>query len=172
MKKKTKWILLSVSGVLLLLLGLQLYYSHVMKDTWNEERMAINASKQHGGLVSTGKTYKSVWGEDNNYWVVSGKDKDNQDRMVWVKFTDDNVPVDGADAVQSVLLSSGMSEAQILNQIHNDLPGATIKRLLPGMYENEFVWQLQYESNGQRGYRFYRFQDGNPIGNDIILPNQ
>ena len=172
MKKKTKWILLSVSGVLLLLLGLQLYYSYVMKDTWNEERMAIAAAKQHGHLVSSAKTYKSVWGEDNNYWVISGKDQDNQDRMVWVKFTDDNVPVEGADAVQSVLLNTGMSEAQIRDQIYNELPGVEIKRLLPGMYEGEYAWQLQYEHNGQRGYRFYRFQDGNTIGNDIILPNQ
>ncbi len=172
MKKKTKWILLSVSGVLLLLLGLQLYYSYVMKDTWNEERTAIAAAKQHGQLVTFGKTYKSVWGEDNNYWVISGKDQDNQDRMVWVKFTDDNVPVEGADAVQSVLLNTGLSEAQMRDQIYYELPGVEIKRLLPGMYEGEYAWQLQYEHNGQRGYRFYRFQDGNTIGNDIILPNQ
>ena len=86
------------------------------------------AAKQHGQLVTSGKTYKSVWGEDNNYWVISGKDQDNQDRMVWVKFTDDNVPVEGADAVQSVLLNTGLSEDQMRDQIYNELPGVEIKR--------------------------------------------
>ncbi|KOR88819.1 DUF5590 domain-containing protein [Paenibacillus solani] len=171
MKKKTKWILWSITGLLLLLLGIQLYYSYVMKDTWNEETMAIQAAKQYGELVSSEKTYKSVWGEDNNYWVVTGKDADNQDRMVWVKFTDDNVPVEADNAVHSLLLKTGLSEAQMLAQIHQEMPDAVIKRLLPGMYEGEYAWQLQYENHDQRGYRFYRFQDGNAIGDDIILPN-
>lgn len=171
MKKRTKWILRSITGLLLVLLGLQLYYSHIMKDTWNEETMAIQAAKQHGELVSSEKTYKSVWGEDNNYWVVTGKDADQQDRIVWVKFTDDNVPAEAADTVNSVLLNSGLSEAQMLTLIHKDMPDAVIKRLLPVMYEGEYAWQLHYENHGQRGYRFYRFQDGNAIGEDIILPN-
>ena len=92
--------------------------------------------------------------------------------MVWVKFTDDNLPVEGKDAVQAVLLSSGLSEEQMREQIRNEMPGAVIKRLLPVMYEGEYTWQLQSENQGQLGYRFYRFQDGQAIGEDIILPNQ
>lgn len=172
MKKRTKWILLIVSGLLLALLCVQLYYSYVMKDTWNEEKMAIRAAKQHGGLVTTEKTYKSVWGENNNYWVITGTDQDQQGIMVWVKFTDENVPVEGKEAVLAEPLSEGLSEAQMREMIQGEMPGATIKRLLPIMYEGEYAWQLQYENEGGLGYRFYRFQDGQPIGNDIILPNQ
>ncbi|GAE04712.1 hypothetical protein JCM10914_767 [Paenibacillus sp. JCM 10914] len=160
-----------MSGVLLVLLAAQLYYSYVMSGIWNEERLAIQASKQHGDLVTTAKTYKSVWGEDNKYWVISGTDQNQEEIMVWVKFTEEDLPVPGEDAVAQVKMSSGKSEAQIRDQIHQELPGATIKRLLPGMYEGDYAWQLHYGHNGQLGYRFYRFEDGNAIGDDIILPH-
>ncbi|MGG1876981.1 MULTISPECIES: DUF5590 domain-containing protein [Paenibacillus] len=172
MKKRTKWIWLSVSGVLLLLLGIQIYYSYVMTDSWNEERLAIGAARQYGNLVTADKSYKSVWGEDNTYWVVTGQGPDQQELIVWVKFTEDNVPVEGAEGVHAEPLSSGLSEEQMRAQILQEMPNAVIKRLVPGMYEGEYAWQLLYENSGQIGYRFYRFQDGNQIGNDIILPNQ
>lgn len=172
MKKRTKWILLSISGLLLAMLCVQLYYSYVMKDTWNEESLAVQAARQHGGLVTKDKTYKSVWGENNNYWVITGTNQNQQQIMVWVKFTDDNMPVEGKDAVQAELLGNGLSEEQMREQIRKEMPGAVVKRLLPVMYEGEYTWQLQYENQGQLGYRFYRFQDGQAIGEDIILPNQ
>ena len=128
----------------------------------NEERMAIAAAKQHGQLVTSGKTYKSVWGEDNNYWVISGKDQDNQDRMVWVKFTDDNVPVEGADAVQSVLLNTGLSEDQMRDQIYNELPGVEIKRP-PGMYEGEYAWHRSMNTTVSADIGFIVFKTVTPL---------
>lgn len=143
-----------------------------MTDAWNEERLAISAARQYGGLVTADKTYKSVWGEDNTYWVVTGQDQNQQDLMIWVRFTDDNVPVEGQDAIHAEPLDGGLSEEQMRAQILQEMPNASIRRLVPGMYEGEYAWQLLFENNGQVGYRFYRFQDGNPIGSDIILPNQ
>ncbi|MFC7682063.1 DUF5590 domain-containing protein [Paenibacillus sp. GCM10028914] len=172
MKKKTKRILLGVSGFLLILLAFQIYYSNVMSDPWNQEKLAITAAQEYGGLIKTDKTYRSVWDKDSIYWVVSGQDADNKGIMVWVKFTEDNKPVGGPETVHSEALSDGMTEAQIRNQIHADLPGAVIERLVPGMYEGEYVWQLLYTLNNESKYRFYRFQDGKPIGEDIVLPNQ
>lgn len=172
MKKKTKWTLLGISSFLLILLGIQIFYSYVMSDTWSEEKAAIISAQQYGGLMKTDKTYKSVWDKESIYWVVTGKDAQNQDIMVWVKFTEDNKPVDGAGAVHSEPLSGGLSEAQMLNQIKSDLPGSEIERLVPGMYEGEYAWQLLYHLNNETKYRFYRFQDGVQIGDDITLPNQ
>ncbi|MGM1046137.1 MAG: DUF5590 domain-containing protein [Bacillota bacterium] len=172
MKKKTKWILLSISGFLLILLFIQIYYSNVMSGKWSEENAAIKAAQQYGGLMKKDKTYKSVWDKESIYWVVTGKDTENQDIIVWVKFTEENKPLDGAEAVHSEPLSGGMSEAQMRNQIKSDLPGSVIERLVLGMYEGEYAWHLLYHLNNETKYRFYRFQDGSQIGEDIILPNQ
>lgn len=172
MKKKTKWILSSVSGILLILLACQIYYSYVMSDIWKEENAAIIAAQEHGGLIKRDKTYKSVWDKDSLYWVITGQNVDNKDIIVWVKFTEEHKPFGGADTVHTELLSDGKSEAQIRAQINSDLPGAVIERLVPGMYEGEYVWQLLYNLNNETKYRFYRFQDARPIGEDITLPNQ
>lgn len=172
MKKKTKWILLSISGFLLLLLIAQIYYSYVMSDTWTEEKAAVQAARQFGGLNAVDKTYRSVWDKDSIYWVIAGKDEEQKDLMVWVKFTEQKVPAGGKETVHAVPLDSGRSEAQMRAQIQQDLPGAEIHRLLPGMYQGEYVWQLHYELDHQTKYRFYRFSDGTPIGDDIVLPNQ
>lgn len=166
------WTLLSVSGFLLILLAFQIYYSHVMSGAWNEERLAITAAQEHGGLIKKDKTYKSVWDKDNIYWVVTGQDADNKGIMVWVKFTEDHKPVGGSETVHTESLSDGMTEEQIRSQIQKDLPGVVVERLVPGMYEGEYVWQLLYQLNNETKYRFYRFQDGKPIGEDITLPNQ
>ena len=172
MKKKTKWILLTISGFLLILLAFQIYYSYVMADSWTEEKAAITAAQQHGGLMKTDRTYKSVWDKESIYWVITGQDADNQEIMVWVKFSEENKPAGGSETVHSEPISGGLSEAQMRTQIKTDLPGAEIERLVPGMYENEYVWQLLYHLNNETKYRFYRFQDGSPIGEDIMLPNQ
>ncbi|WP_054957605.1 cell wall elongation regulator TseB-like domain-containing protein [Paenibacillus dakarensis] len=172
MKKKTKWALLSITGFLLIVLGIQIFYSYVMADTWNEEKMAIKAAQEYGGLMKTGKTYKSVWDKESIYWVVSGQNADNKDIMVWVKFTEEHKPAGQSETVHTELLSDGISEARMRNQIMKDLPGAAIERLVPGMYEGEYVWQLLYELNHEAKYRFYRFKDGAPIGEDLTLPNQ
>ena len=170
MKKRTKRILLSISGFLLLLLAVQIYYTSVMSDLWSEEKLAVQRAKQYGGLVSADKTYKSVWDADSIYWVVTGKDEQQQDIMVWVQFTEEDVPAGGAEKVHSESLSSGLSETEMRNKIKEELPNAAVRRLLPGVYEGEYVWQLMYSEEGREKYRFYRFQDGEQIGNDVILP--
>lgn len=171
MRKKTKRIFWTISGFLLLLLAGQIYYSSVMSETWKQEKAAIAEARQHAGLITVDKTYHSVWDKNSIFWVIAGKDDGQQDIMVWVRFTEGKVPAGGEENVHAELLGSGRSEEQMRGQIESELPGAEIQRLIPGMYEGEYVWQLHYEQNGQWKYRFYRFSDGTPIDEEIILPN-
>ncbi|NMO98007.1 DUF5590 domain-containing protein [Paenibacillus lemnae] len=171
MKKNTKRILLTISCILLALLAVQIYYSDVMSGIWDEERAAVQTARQHGGLGKVQKTYHSVWDKDSIYWVAAGQDGEGQDIMVWIKFTEDGKPA-GEQAVHAERISDGTSEQQIMSLIDRDLPGAEILRLLPGMYDGEYVWQLHYKNEKGTHYRFFRFQDGAPIGEDITLPNQ
>ncbi|MBO2943141.1 DUF5590 domain-containing protein [Paenibacillus sp. F411] len=170
MKTKTKRILFTLSAILLVLLFVQIYYNDVMSRSWEKERAAVQAARQYGGLGKVEKTYRSVWDENSNYWVASGLDTKGENIMVWVKFTKDGVPA-GGDFVHAESLKDGMSEKQMSSLISSQFPEVSMLRLVPGMYENEYVWQLHFRDEGKTGYRFFRFADGEPIGEDIILPN-
>ncbi|GAA0135505.1 hypothetical protein YSY43_23450 [Paenibacillus sp. YSY-4.3] len=161
MKKRTKWILLSILILLLVLFGLHRFYVYVMQHTWNEESAAIQTAKQQTGIVSVDKTWKSVW--DEICWVVQGKNENGEDLMVWL-------PESGEPHEE--LLSGGTSEQQIREIVKNELPGIRIVRLMPGIYEGEYVWQLFYKEKEHHYYQFFKFSDGSILPDKFTLPNR
>lgn len=161
LRNRTKWILLSIVILVLVLLGLHRFYLYIHQDIWKGEKEAIQRAEQETGLVGAGKVWKSVW--DEVVWVVEGKDADGQDVMVWL-------PVGGQ--AQSKPLSEGVSESQIRKIIQDDLPGISIVRLVPGIYNHELVWQLFYKEKAHHYYRFFRFSDGKPLDDVFTLPNR
>ena len=172
MRKRRKWLLLGLGVTLLLLFGLSQFYGYIMKDQWNERSAARAAAKSQAGLVKITKAQKSVWDENAIYWVLTGKNAANADMMVWVRFTTKGKIAEDDSAVYAELLSNGTSEDQIRSIIHQEQPGITIKRLLPGVYNGEYAWQLFYKKDDRYHYRFYRFSDGSAIGDDFSLPNR
>lgn len=161
MKKRTKWILLSILILLLVLFGLHRYYVYVMQDTWNEETAAIQAAKQQTGIVSVEKTWKSVW--DEVVWVIQGKNENGEALMVWLPASGD---------AHAEPLASGTSEEQIRDIIKEQLPEARIVRLMPGIYEGEYVWQLFYKEKEHHYYQFFKFSDGSALPDKFTLPNR
>lgn len=161
MKKRTKWILLSILILLLVLFGLHRFYLYIMQDTWNEESAAIQTAKQQTGIVSVDKTWKSVW--DEVCWVVQGQNENGEELMVWLP--------EGGEAHEE-LLSSGTSEQQIRDIIKSQLPGIRIVRLMPGIYEGEYVWQLFYKEKEHHYYQFFKFSDGSILPDKFTLPNR
>ena len=167
---KKKWIILGVVLFLLLMLGLYCYYSYVMQDQWNEEEAAILAAKQYTSLTQVIDTSKSVW--DEIYWVVHGKDAEQQEMLVWVTFGLDGLPKEGESAVHSEYLANGTSKQQVKQLISRQLPNIEEVRLLPSVYNGEYVWQLFYKQDQHYYYRFFRFSDGEQIGSGYTLPNR
>jgi uncharacterized protein YpmB len=161
LKKKTKWILLSTLIVLVVIFGLYRFYIYIHKDTWKDEQAAVLRAQQESGLHQVTKTWKSVW--DEVCWVVEGKDESGQDMMVWLQ--------DGKPARQS-LLSDGKSLDQIHAIIVQKFPDLNIVRLLPGIYNNQFVWQLFYKENSHYYYRFFAFNSGEALDEVFTLPNR
>ncbi|WP_110932530.1 cell wall elongation regulator TseB-like domain-containing protein [Paenibacillus bouchesdurhonensis] len=161
MKKRTKWILLSILILLLVLFGLHRFYVYIQQDTWSEEKSAIQSAKQQTGIISVDKTWKSVW--DEVCWVIQGKNENGEELMVWL-------PASGE--AHEELLSSGKSEQQIRSIINESLPGIRIVRLMPGIYENEYVWQLFYKEKEHHYYQFFRFSDGSALPDKFTLPNR
>jgi uncharacterized protein YpmB len=172
LKKRRKWILLGSALILLLLFGLNQFYAYIMKDQWDQRSAAKDVARTRAGLTEVSKAQKSVWDENSVYWVLTGKNGAGTDIMVWVRFTVDGKVAEGDNAVYGEELSKGTSEQKIRAIITAQLPGITIERLLPGVYNGEYAWQLFYEQGDRYYYRFYRFSDGTAIGEGYSLPNR
>ncbi|OKP93585.1 DUF5590 domain-containing protein [Paenibacillus sp. P46E] len=172
MKKRRKWLLLGILLVLLLLIGLSQFYAYVMKDQWNERSAAREVAEAKAGLTEVTKAQKSVWDENSIYWVLTGRNAAGTDLMVWVRFTLDGKPAGGDNGVYVEEVSKGTSEQKIRSIIASDLPGSSIKRLLPGVYNGEYAWQLFYKLDDRYYYKFYRFADGSAIGDGYSLPSR
>lgn len=170
MKKRKKWILLGSVLLLLLLFGLIQFYAFIMKDQWNERNIAKDIAKTEAGLIKVTKAQKSVWDENAVYWVLTGKNVNETDMMVWVRFTVDGKFAEGTNGVYAEETSKGTSEAKIRSIIKADLPNISIERLLPGVYNGEYAWQLFYKQSGRYYYQFYRFSDGARMDDGYSLP--
>ncbi|WP_342551667.1 DUF5590 domain-containing protein [Paenibacillus sp. FSL R7-0652] len=175
MKKKKKWIWISLLILVLILFGLQRYYVYVTQDQRKEEALAVQAAQDQLGITSPDELRKYVWGEkngsDNIYWTMTAKNKDNQNVMVWVKFDNNNQPVQGAAGVHSELIQNGMSETQIRSRFSSEVPGGEIKRIMPGVVNNIYVWQVYYKDGTHNYYRFYRFSNGEQVDLVYTVPN-
>ncbi|WP_025690968.1 cell wall elongation regulator TseB-like domain-containing protein [Paenibacillus zanthoxyli] len=172
MRKRRKWIFYGVFLALLLLFGLYQFFAYVLKDQWSERSAAEAAAINGAGLTEIDKAEKSVWDENSIYWVITGKNKTGAGMMVWVRFTVDGKPAQGENAVHAQELSQGVSEEKMRQMIAAQIPGIKIKRLLPGAYNSEYAWQLFYQDGDRYYYRFYRFSDGEQIGDGYSLPNR
>lgn len=171
-KKRRKWLWLVISLILLLLFGLSQFYAYIMKDQWNERNEAKELARAQAGLTEISEAQKSVWDENSIYWVLTGTNAAGTELMVWVRFTADGKPAGGENGLYAEELSKGTSEAQMRKLIAAELPDITIKRLLPGVYNGEYAWQLFYQKDGRFYYNFYRFADGSAIGEGYSLPNR
>ncbi|CAH1194302.1 hypothetical protein PAECIP111892_01557 [Paenibacillus auburnensis] len=172
MRKRKKWLPLGIGVVLLLLFGLGQFYAYIMKDQWNERNAAKEVAKSRAGLTEITKAQKSVWDANSIYWVLTGKNGAGTKLMVWVRFTLDGKPAGGTNDIYAEELSKGTSEKQIRAIIAAQLPGAAIKRLLPGVFNGEYAWQVFYKLDNRYYYQFYRFADGTAIGEGYSLPSK
>ncbi|WMT42727.1 DUF5590 domain-containing protein [Paenibacillus sp. D2_2] len=161
MKNRTKWILLSIVILLIVFFGLYRFYLYIQEDIWQGENAAVTLARQETGLVESEKVWKSVW--DDVCWVVLGKNADGVEIMVWM--------AEGKAAVEKPL-SEGVSEQQIRKIIQDQLPGINIVRLTPGIYNNQYVWQLFYKDKSHHYYRFFSFSNGEPLSEVFTLPNR
>lgn len=168
LKKKTKWILISIFIAIVVIIGVQRYYVYIMQDYWAEKDAAVIVAKQQASLASVTHANKSVW--DTVCWVIEGKNTNQEDIVVWV--------VDGKVAHQE-LAKNGVSIDQVRNSIQAQMPDISIVRLVPGIFDKnpddtsvDYVYQLFYKEKDHYNYKFYRFSDGQPLTETFTLPNR
>ncbi|MBY9081689.1 DUF5590 domain-containing protein [Paenibacillus sp. HN-1] len=172
MRTRRKWILYGIFLAVLFLFALYQFFAYVLRDQWNERSAAEAVASSSAGLTEIDGAQKSVWDANSIYWVVSGKNKSGADTMVWVRFTEDGKPASGQNGVYAQEVSKGVSEKKMRQLIESSIPGVQIKRLLAGAYNGEYVWQLFCKEDDKYYYKFYRFSDGQQIGEGYALPSR
>ncbi|WP_138492927.1 DUF5590 domain-containing protein [Paenibacillus pinistramenti] len=161
MRTRTKWILTAILIAAAVLFGLYRYYVYTMQDTWSQEDAAILKAKQEAGLVKTIGVTKSVW--DDVCWVVEGKNASDEHIMVWIE---------EGKAPHAEVVNTGSTKKAIESQIKALMPDAAIKRLVPGVYNGQYVWQLYYKEKDHYYYRFFSFATGEALTEEFTLPNR
>ncbi|AOZ91308.1 DUF5590 domain-containing protein [Paenibacillus crassostreae] len=167
-KKKLIWLIIVIIAVLLF--GLYRYYIYIMQDQWRQEEIAIVAAKQHSELIKVTRTSKSVW--NDVVWVIEGQNEEDQHMIVWVPFTSDQEVNVTSGAIKSELLEDGLSRSQMMSIIQRELPDTKDIQLELGLFNGRAVWQVFYKDQDHYNYRFYRFSDGQQIGEQFTLPNR
>ncbi|OWR29152.1 hypothetical protein CDO73_15920 [Saccharibacillus sp. O23] len=171
MSKRTKVILLSVLIVLILLSGAYLYYMVSMQGRTSERDAAIARAREQANLTEVSRTDKWVWGDNSIFWVVQGTTAAGQEEYVWLKYKDDGTPVEGQNSVLVLPLAGTVSRDDMIARFEAELPDAKLIRILPGIYGNQYVWQIFYKQGDMRYYRFYGLKDGAATGKTMELPD-
>jgi len=159
---------LAVLFVVLLLSTITVWYVNVVRaDEEILEADAIEASRSAVSWSSVDSVDKSIW--DDVYYVVTGTDDAGVTQMAWVDGETKQVIVTAA--------SDGVTKADIRQNIKQQYPEAEIVRLVPGIKDEELVWQAFVHRKDETGnyryyYHFYHFSDGTPTGDIYSMPNK
>ncbi|GGD68905.1 cell wall elongation regulator TseB-like domain-containing protein [Paenibacillus nasutitermitis] len=151
---RTMWLLLGAIVVMLILIGLNLYYRSVQSTLWKEEHSAEVLAVQTGGLKEATKSHRFVW--DEPVWIVEGKDQDGDDAYVWM-----------VKEPLKLKAKNGVTESEIKSKFRKKSPAADLYHIKLGMLDGAPVWEVFYaDKNSSKTfnyYDFYKYGDGSFI---------
>lgn len=151
-----RWVFVIVASLLLLLTGFGIYFRDIQMSKWSEtseiEEQAIEAAE----LASVEKVYKHVWKTES--WIVEGTNQAEEDVFVWIIKDEQPKIIKATDAISSRALAGAFAAEH---------SGAEVKRIQPGLLNDEPVWEVYYKANDSGKayyyYAFYSFGSGNFI---------
>lgn len=156
-----RWIFVIVAALLVIGTAFGIYYREVQTATWAATNEAKTKAIEAAQLQSVETVYTHVWNKKS--WIVKGIDQDNQNVFVWI--ADDMEP-------KIIKEADSISMQALKDSFHSSKPDAAIKRIQPGLLDDEPVWEIYY-STGERPkhyfYDFYAFDSGSFI-NSYHLP--
>ncbi|MFS0722608.1 DUF5590 domain-containing protein [Paenibacillus sp. 1P07SE] len=157
-----RWVVLTLSLLLVCFLLFNMWYRTIHKEVWAEERAVAERAVEAAQLTEIGQVDKHVW--DTTTWIVQGTDTDDNQVFVWLD--DENIDI--------VSAAEGISEEMLQERIAADNPEFDLIRTMPGMMNGQKVWEVYYSVDGSPRryfYRFYRFDNGQLI-TTYNLPNR
>jgi uncharacterized protein YpmB len=126
------------------------YYNLVQDEHWAEQNKAKQIAIREAGITEVTRVDPYIW--DEAYYVVTGKDVDGHNKIVWI--SEDGKKVD------SLLATDGVSKQQVKDIMKQRVPKAQILRILPGKMKDAEVWEVFYTLGERHYYDFYQFKDG------------
>lgn len=137
------------------IVALVLFYRSLHSEEW-AVRAAATKTVTEMTYMETVERVETFVGE-KEYRIVFGKDPTGREAIAWVD--DQSAHLEYA--------SAGVSEADVRQKVLSLHPDNEIKRVVPGVLNGVYLWEVLYsrkEGNGTRYYYgYYRFDNGAEI---------
>lgn len=149
---------ITYSAILLLVLitvALVFFYRTIHGEEWARREAAAKSVTEHTYMATIDRV-ESFVGE-KPYMIVFGKDAVGKEAIYWV---------DGNN-VHMEYASAGIAESDVRQKVSEQNGDNEIVRVLPGVLNGTYVWEVFYkrtEDDGTRHYYgYYRFDNGAEI---------
>jgi uncharacterized protein YpmB len=152
-----KWVWLSAIAVFsLLLFGLAQFFQSVQAGAWSEETVAVETAYQKTIMAKATKVDTYIGTQA--FKIVYGEDAIGQQIIVWL----------GEKEIHTEYVADGLQEKDLRTQFAKKEPTAKLLRILPGKFNDSFIWELFYEKKDDLGhvnyyYDYISFKDGTLI---------
>ncbi|MDF2724335.1 MAG: hypothetical protein K0Q59_4010 [Paenibacillus sp.] len=146
----------AVLVVVIAIVTLVFFYRSIHGEQWAIRDAAIQTVTSQTYMATVDRVEPFIG--EKPYMIVFGKDPDGQKAIAWV---------DGSNA-RMKYESSGVSEDDVRQTVMALNPDNDIKRVLPGILNDTYVWEVLYNREEQDGstryyYGYYRFDNGAEI---------
>jgi uncharacterized protein YpmB len=152
------WRRVTVIGIFILvtlIFFLSRFYMNVQHEHWADGASAVETAYQKSILAKATKV-EAFYG-DKPLKIIFGEDKIGQKVIVWVSDND----------VHSEMAAEGFTEEQVRSLMLGKDPNFELLRVMPGMIEGKYVWEVFYKKKLDTGtryyYDYYNFKDGTYI---------
>lgn len=149
MKKQLTILGLGFLLILAIILG---FYNLIQRDHWRQQNTAAQQAKTQTELAAV--TALDYYAGEAEYTIVYGKDAQQRDMIVWV----------GNGQVHAEYTADGIGKPVIESNFQKQAPQARIIRIVPGVMNGNYIWEVFYQTAADRKtkyyYKFYRFSNG------------
>lgn len=149
-----RWLVVFAGFVVFVLVCFVLYIRSADADYRRAETRAIAYAKQQGGLTDIDAVDLHTWEE--NAWIVTGKDADGEQWMIWVRQSD----------YVKLKVSENVSKARMIGIFTAAHGGEKPIRILPAWFQDAPAWEVRYWNDAgvrHEAIDFYSFKDGSKL---------
>jgi uncharacterized protein YpmB len=149
------WIIGGVAVIVAAAGGLIWLYRSIHMEEWRMEAAAIETVTSSTYMNQV--RHAAAFHGDNPYTIVYGEDPDGLSMIAWVS----------EEGIHTKYAKDGMTEQEARDQVLAQHPDADILRVIPGVHNQVYVWEVFYRKKIAQGmqhyYDYYRFEDGHYI---------
>jgi uncharacterized protein YpmB len=143
----------SIAVFSLLLFGLSQFFQTIQAGAWSEESQAVATAYEKSIMTKAVKVDTFV--STQTYKIVYGEDAIGQKLIVWI----------GDSEIHTEYVSDGLKDKDLRTKFALKEPTANLLRILPGKFNDKYVWELYYSKPGKSGkqsyyYDYIDFNDG------------